>query len=73
MGSCNIDHSLEDVYKKLESQKEFLSFKSLEKCKRILSGNPSQALLNEIFHMLKKYDLATQEERANRDEKIAAL
>ncbi len=73
MSKCNIDHSYDDVMKKLESQKDFLSQGTYEKSIQILESNPDQLKLNELFHLLKKYDLASDEEKRARDEKIKVL
>ncbi|MGY0693439.1 hypothetical protein ACW2QC_11685 [Virgibacillus sp. FSP13] len=73
MGSCNIDHSHQDVVKKLESQKQFLPEDVYEKVSRFSDNENSQATLNELFHLLKKYDLAPKTEREDRDKKLIAL
>ncbi|GAB6425014.1 hypothetical protein bcgnr5390_47990 [Bacillus luti] len=64
--ACNIDHSIEDVMNKLESQKSFLSEEIFIGLKGFLQGNHSQEILNDIFHLLKKYDLVSEEERETR-------
>ncbi len=51
---CNIDHSIEDVMNKLESQKSFLSEEIFKGLKNFLQGNHSQEILNDVFHLLKK-------------------
>ncbi|MEW9907483.1 hypothetical protein AB3H34_02010 [Bacillus pacificus] len=61
--ACNIDHSIEDVRNKLESQKSFLSEEIFKGLKNFLQGNHSQEMLNDVFHLLKKYDLVSEEER----------
>ncbi|KKI90275.1 hypothetical protein WQ54_20070 [Bacillus sp. SA1-12] len=73
MSYCTIDHSLEDVKKKLEEQSPFLLPELAEKCANYLIVPRSQNELNELFHFLKKYDLATMEEREIRNKKIAAF
>lgn len=73
MGKCNIDHSLEDVKNKYESQRQVLPHEVSDKLQSFLQKNHEQTLLNEIFHLLKKYDLATLEERKIRDEKLMQL
>ncbi|ANS49358.1 hypothetical protein BT246_40120 [Bacillus thuringiensis] len=52
--ACNIDHSIEDVMNKLESQKNSLPEGIFKELKSFLQGNHSQKLLNDIFHLLKK-------------------
>lgn len=73
MGKCNLDHSREDVVKKLDGQKAFLPKELAERTEAFLNNELSQETLNELFHLLKKYDLANEEERRERDKKIAAL
>lgn len=73
MSTCNIDHSLEDVKKKLADQKEFLPEELHNGSKQLLQQTLDQETLNELFHLLKKYDLASEEERAERDKGIKTL
>lgn len=73
MGQCSIDHSHEDVLQKLESQQEFLPESISEDVHRFLYGERSQQTLNELFHLLKKYDLASKEEQEERNLKLKQL
>ncbi|SFE36161.1 FdhD protein [Alteribacillus iranensis] len=73
MGKCNIDHSLDSVREKLESQRSYLPDDVYQHSQTILGENPDQTTLNELFHLLKKYDLADIKEKQERDEKIIAL
>ncbi|WP_138416606.1 group-specific protein [Aquibacillus sediminis] len=73
MGKCNIDHSLEDVRQKLNDQQAFLPQNLYQEGKEFLGTKPSQEVLNTFFHLLKKYDLVTDEERHQRDQEIAVL
>lgn len=73
MGACNIDHSHEDVVKKLKSQEEFLPEELNQKIHHFLEKDHSQETLNEVFHLLKKYDLAEISEQEERNKKITAL
>jgi hypothetical protein len=73
MGECKLDHSVADVEKKLEEQAPFLPADLTEKLRALLQTDLSQAQCNELFHLLKKYDLASAEERQQREEKMAAL
>ncbi|WP_226527434.1 group-specific protein [Metabacillus niabensis] len=73
MSNCKIDHSSEDVKKKLQDQSPFLNTQLVEKCLLFLSTDTSQTELNELFHLLKKYDLSTDEEKNVRNRKIEAL
>ncbi|MUV36867.1 hypothetical protein JNUCC1_00671 [Lentibacillus sp. JNUCC-1] len=71
MGKCNIDHSLESVKQKLQDQKPYLPGDLTEGLESGLTTELSQKALNDVFHLLKKYDLATQSEREERNEKLA--
>lgn len=73
MGACNIDHSFEDVFKKLKSQEEFLPDELNKKIHHFLGKEHSQETLNELFHLLKKYDLAEKTEQESRNEKMLKL
>lgn len=54
MGECKLDHSLEDVNKKLAEQEEFLPVTIHESFTQFLQKDLSQQTLNEAFHLLKK-------------------
>lgn len=73
MSICKLDHSKEDVNKKLSEQKPFLPEKIHDLTNNYLTLSPSQVKLNEIFHLLKKYDLATEEERMKRNSNLEKL
>ncbi|MDR2994866.1 group-specific protein [Bacillus cereus] len=71
--ACNIDHSMEDVMNKLESQKDFLPEVIFKEVKGFLQGNHSQEILNDVFHLLKKYDLVSEEEREKRNTQLLLI
>ncbi|MGY4691657.1 hypothetical protein [Salibacterium sp. K-3] len=73
MSSCPIDHSLEDVKTKLESQKPFLPESLYHHTEQALHKEQTQETLNEVFHLLKKYDLAAPEEQENRNTQLEQL
>jgi hypothetical protein len=73
MGECKLDHNLEDVRKKLAEQSPFLPTSIAQQLEAYLKPDVGQATLNEIFHLLKKYDLASREERADRERKLHEL
>jgi antirestriction protein len=73
MGECKIDHSKEDVKKKYESQKEFLPQDIQSLFSGFLEEEHTQDILNEVFHLLKKYDLAAEEERNERDNRLKLI
>jgi hypothetical protein len=70
MSQCSIDHSAEDVQKKYEAQKEFLPTELKELFNIFFTKTHTQETLNEVFHLLKKYDLASEDEKLTRNEKF---
>ncbi|MDQ0269712.1 hypothetical protein [Cytobacillus purgationiresistens] len=66
MSECKIDHSHEEVKKKYESQKEFLPNEMHVLFDDFFNGAHTQDILNNMFHLLKKYDLASEDEKAER-------
>ncbi|WP_409290865.1 hypothetical protein [Peribacillus sp. SCS-37] len=73
MSSCNLDHSREDVLQKLRQQDEFLPGGLTGEIESFLAEGQSQETLNEVFHLLKKYDLSPAQERESRHERLQAL
>lgn len=73
MSKCTIDHTLNDVRDKLENQKPFLPKELVTKLQGLLEQPQAQNALNNIFHLLKKYDLATETERERRNKEIKQL
>ncbi|MRH44434.1 group-specific protein [Aquibacillus halophilus] len=73
MGECTIDHSLEDVQVKLQAQEEYLPNNLKDGLNHFLKRELTQVILNDVFHLLKKYDLASEEEREERNKKLADL
>lgn len=68
--SCPIDHTTEEVQNKLEAQQPYLPLEICEGIKRMLDIKQPQERLNELFHLLKKYDLADKEEQLERNTKL---
>ena len=73
MSNCQLDHNREDVIKKFESQKEFLPKEMVPLFELFFSKEHTQKILNEMFHLLKKYDLSSVEEQERRDKQILLL
>lgn len=73
MGQCNIDHSLEDVRSKFESQQQYLPETLVNEWMVFLQGNLSQSVLNEAFHLLKKYDLASKSDQQSREQHMRQM
>lgn len=73
MSSCPIDHTVEDVKKKLGEQQSFLPETLHGKCQTFLNEKHNQETLNKVFHLLKKYDLATDEVKKERENSLSEL
>lgn len=73
MSRCTIDHSPEDILAKLDEQQTFLPAGIYESGVHFLNERRDQEMLNDIFHLLKKYDLADEEERKHRDSEMRKL
>lgn len=70
MGECKIDHTHEDVKNKYESQSEFLPGDMKPLFDDFFQEEHTQDILNEVFHLLKKYDLASDEEKSERSNRL---
>lgn len=70
MAECKIDHSHEDVKKKFEEQSPFLPEEAKPLFDQFFTKEHSQDILNQVFHLLKKYDLASEEEKEERNRRI---
>lgn len=73
MGVCNIDHSKADVVKKLAGQEAFLPIELSRQLEDFMQGRHSQETLNELFHLLKKYDLSSESEQEERNRKLRSF
>ena len=73
MSECQLNHSYADVVNKLESQKDFLPEALYAKVQYYLQEEGTQDLLNELFHLLKKYDLASSEEQEVRNNRLTMI
>lgn len=73
MGTCSIDHSQQEVVNKLDSQLLFLPSNLYERAQQFLSTHVKQEELNELFHLLKKYDLVSTEEQQIRNNQMEKL
>ncbi|PIC74559.1 group-specific protein [Sporosarcina sp. P17b] len=70
MSKCTIDHTQQDVVQKLSEQQTFMPQELVESGKEFLNRQLSQETLNEVFHLLKKYDLATEVERDSKMQQL---
>ncbi|MFD2924629.1 hypothetical protein [Halobacillus naozhouensis] len=73
MGKCNIDHSHADVVNKLESQEQFLPDHLVEGAYAFLQKEHDQETLNDLFHLLKKYDLSSENEQEDRNVQLTKM
>ncbi|KAA0547205.1 group-specific protein [Bacillus sp. BGMRC 2118] len=73
MSTCKIDHSIDDVKNKLEEQVPFLPPEIYTNSLKFLLTSPTQLQLNELFHLLKKYDLADTEQKLEKNQKLKKL
>ncbi|NEW05906.1 group-specific protein [Paenibacillus sp. SYP-B3998] len=73
MEKCNIDHFHCDIIRKLESQQAFLPKLIVEEMHSFLKNTQSQQTLNELFHLLKKYDLVSKEEQEEKNQRLIQL
>ncbi|MBB6445371.1 group-specific protein [Bacillus benzoevorans] len=73
MSECKLDHTHDDVRKKYESQLEFLPKEMHPLFEHFFASQHSQQVLNGLFHLLKKYDLVSDEEKEERNKKIIRL
>lgn len=70
MSECKLDHSHEDVKNKFESQAEYLPADIKPLFESFFAQEHTQDILNEVFHLLKKYDLVTEEEKSTRNNRL---
>ncbi|WP_251550075.1 group-specific protein [Neobacillus muris] len=70
MSECKLDHSQEDVKKKFESQVSFLPEDMRPLFEQFFEKDHTQEIVNDVFHLLKKYDLASEKERSERNNRL---
>ena len=73
MGSCHLNHSVKDVLDKLSFQRNHLPEKLYDELYLFLQTESSQEIMNELFHLLKKYDLSTKAEQEQRNKRLSHL
>lgn len=73
MSECKLDHSQEDVINKFKNQHDYLPGRLGEEVELFLTRELPQHTLNDLFHLLKKYDLASNDEREERNRKLKQL
>lgn len=70
MSECKLNHSKDDVKTKYEAQAAFLPDEMVPLFDRFFEKEHTQVLLNDVFHLLKKYDLVSEEERSERNNRL---
>ncbi|MEH7307136.1 hypothetical protein [Neobacillus drentensis] len=70
MSECKLNHTHEDVKTKYESQAAFLPEEMEPLFNQFFEKEHTQDILNEVFHLLKKYDLVAEEEQGNRNNRL---
>lgn len=70
MAECKIDHTIEDVRNKYESQADFLPEDLKPLFEVFFNKEHTQEILNDVFHLLKKYDLSSDEEKETRNKRM---
>lgn len=73
MSECKLDHPHEDVINKYEAQAPFLPENINHLFTVFFQKEHSQELYNEVFHLLKKYDLASEEEKEERNKRLLLI
>ncbi|OIK13598.1 group-specific protein [Bacillus sp. MUM 13] len=68
MSECKLNHSEADIKLKIEQQRKFLPEDVLNGLKQFTAMESRQEQLNEVFHLLKKYDLSSKEEQEKRNQ-----
>ncbi|WP_040204082.1 hypothetical protein [Neobacillus jeddahensis] len=70
MSECRVNHTKADLKRKYESQESFLPAEIKSLFSPFFARDHAQELLNEVFHLLKKYDLASAEEQSARNNRL---
>lgn len=70
MSECKLNHSAEDVKHKYESQIPYLPDDMNDLFTLFFEKQHTQELLNNVFHLLKKYDLASEKEKMERNNRL---
>ncbi|MBP2240295.1 hypothetical protein J2Z40_000848 [Cytobacillus eiseniae] len=70
MSECKLDHSHEEVMKKYEQQKDYLPSDMEPLFQQFFDKEHTQDILNEVFHLLKKYDLSSVDEKNERENRL---
>lgn len=73
MSECKLDHSHEDVKNKYESLAQYLPEHFTQLFTQFFQKEHTQELYNQVFHLLKKYDLASDEEKKERNNRLRLI
>jgi hypothetical protein len=70
MSECKLNHTHEDVQNKYVSVSAFLPEDMKPLFDQFFSKEHTQEMLNDVFHLLKKYDIAAEEEKNVRNSRL---
>ncbi|WP_235193424.1 hypothetical protein [Exiguobacterium sp. AB2] len=68
-----VDHSLKDVSRRLERQSQYMPAHLYFQLEELLNWSLDQEVVNQLYALLKKYDVLTDIEREERNVSIQLL
>ncbi|WP_231557577.1 MULTISPECIES: hypothetical protein [Exiguobacterium] len=68
-----VDHSLKDVSRRLERQSQYMPAHLYFQLEELLQWSLDQQVVNQLYALLKKYDVLTDIEREERNISIQLL
>lgn len=73
MDPSTVNHSIEDVSRRLERQSQFMPAHLYFQFEELLNWPLDQEIVNQLYVLLKKYDALTDGEREERNANIQLL
>lgn len=73
MDPSTVDHSIEDVSRRLERQSQCMPAHLYFQLEELLNWSLEQEVVNQLYALLKKYDVLTDIEREERNISIQML
>ena len=73
MDPSTVDHSLKDVSRSLERQSQYMPAHLYFQLEELLNWSLDQEVVNQLYALLKKYDVLTDIEREERNVSIQLL
>ncbi len=73
MDPSTVDHSLKDVSRRLECQSQYMPAHLYFQLEELLHWSLDQEVVNQLYALLKKYDVLTDIEREERNVSIQLL